>query len=342
MGTREREHPLRAPDEMALLSKPPAAFLSAPVLRISQFHRHPLKCKHTHNKRCAVRRRVIASGNLYPDPEPPERIENPANSGGEEKVEKPEESLFDKLNRRMLKKQDVEVLAVAAEDDDKSELAKEAKERFTERFDNSSLPERAAPAKVTDYSRAARALWRIGWVTWWVQLILAVVSGIILLFSFAFPGVNVRSSASIFGFILAGIGVALAFISLFWTYSYTRLSIWLQEANRTVEQASSRISGRLRFGLVIAIIGLLVSLTGLQAIVGTLLARLLSAGIATTPYSSYPNAAAGVVPGTAVVQPVDVLVVQACANSMMALMAALTATVWLRSRQGKWKDQATP
>lgn len=191
-----------------------------------------------------------------------------------------------------------------------------------------------------DYVSAAKALWRLGWITWWVQLILTVISAVILLFAFAFPGVNVRSSASAVGFILSGAGIVVAFFSLFWTYSYTRLSLWLKgDANRMVERAQQRIVGKLRVGLVLALLGLVISLTGLQAIVGTLLARLLSAGIATVPYSSYQNAGAGnFAPGAGLVQPVDVLVVQANANAMMAFVTALVTTVWLRGRAKKWQQ----
>lgn len=197
-----------------------------------------------------------------------------------------------------------------------------------------------------DVAKAARALWKAGWLSWWIQMVLTVVSGVILLFSFAFPGVNIRNSASALGFILSGVGVVFAFLSLFWTYGYTRLSLWLSRSDELqLANAPTRLTTTLRIGVGLAIAGLFVSLIGLQAIVGTLLARLFSAGIATTPYTAYQvggagAGAGGLIPGTGAVQPVDILIVQASANAMTALLTALVTSVWLRARSRMW--EATP
>lgn len=284
----------------------------------------------------------MGADKLYPDPDPIEPIENPVKP--QPPLSEPSESpqvLFEKLNARREnanRKPDAVQSSMESTNDEKQPL-------FSRESQEPIVPAEASPGdKRMDYERAARALWRVGWATWWLQLILTVVSGVILLFSFAFPGVNVKSSASAIGFIVTGVGVVIAFLSLFSTYSYTRLSLWLSGngsgANRTVESAQTRISRRLRAGLLISLLGMVVSLTGLQAIVGTLLARLLSAGIATTPYNSYqtPQGIGGVAPGTGLVQPVDVLIVQASANAMMGLLAALATTVWLRARSKKWQQ----
>jgi hypothetical protein len=203
----------------------------------------------------------------------------------------------------------------------------------------------AAPPVVAppiDIQRASRALWRVGWWTWWVQLVLTTISGVIVLFAFAFPGVNIRSTASATGFVCAGVGVALATVSLFWTYGYTRLAIRLRRAQpKWIARAPERVAGYLRVALAIALAGMLVSLVGLQAIVGTLLARLFGAGIATTPYTALPGggvngAGPAVLAGLGGVQPVDVLVIQASANAMSALLSSLVAAIWLRGRLRAW------
>lgn len=303
--------------------------------------------------------RLIANGNLYPNVEPPEPIENPVTSNSatpspaspnsdipvpatpipatpdpvypdedEAANESPKsfiesgKSLLEKLNDRLRNRVKNTDVAATAQGSSVSTTETE--------FPVSNIPNGSL-----DYASASKALWRLGWATWWVQLILTVISAVILLFSFAFPGVNIRTSASAAGFILSGAGVFVAFVSLFWTYSYTRLSLWLEGSpDRTIEKARGRIIGKLRVGLLLAIVGLLVSLTGLQAIVGTLLARLLSAGIATVPFQTGT-------PPPGIVQPVDVLVVQASANAMMALMASLTTTIWLRARSKKWQKIAS-
>ncbi|CAN8075081.1 unnamed protein product [Agarophyton chilense] len=183
---------------------------------------------------------------------------------------------------------------------------------------------------------ASRALWRIGWVTWWLQLILTVIAAVILLFAFLFPGINVRSAASAVGFAISGAGIVFAFLSLFWTYGYTRLALWLRD-KQIQEKAKLRINRKLRFGLLFSITGIVTLLLGLQAIVGTLLARLLGTGGFASPYASAQNAGRGaVLSATGLVQPVDILVVQACANGLTGLMIALVATIWFRTREKKW------
>lgn len=333
-----REGKIHVPASAAFLSSPSLAFLNAK-------HR-ALLLSPRGSKIFTVHRRIrlASSEKLYPDPDPIEPIENPVQPGNN--VNNPQEGpevLFEKLNARREKRNpDSHVVksSLEAANDVEQPLFKRDED------DNKASSGRSTPEDEMDYKKAARALWRIGWVTWWMQLILTVVSGVILVFSFAFPGVNIKSSASALGFIVTGIGVFLAFVSLFWTYSYTRLSLWLSGdrtgEKRTKKAAQNRISRKLKIGLMIAVVGMIVSLTGLQAIVGTLLARLLSSGVATTPYTSYQMAqgAASATPGSGIVQPVDILVVQASANAMMGLLAALATTIWLRGRSKKWQKSA--
>ncbi len=127
--------------------------------------------------------------------------------------------------------------------------------------------------------RAARGLWRVGWLTWWVQLVLTTISAVILLFAFAFPGVSVQSSASKLGLVLTGLSVVLAIISLFWTYSYTRFSMRLSSGDAETSRTTlKRLATFLRVGSGFTFLGVFLALLGLQATVGTLLARLFTAG----------------------------------------------------------------
>lgn len=196
-----------------------------------------------------------------------------------------------------------------------------------------------------DVQRASRALWKAGWWAWWIQLVLSTISGVIVLFAIAFPGVNIRTTASSIGVLLCGSSVAIALTSLLWTYGYTRLAIRVRQSQpKFLANAPARVRGYIRVGLIISVFGLFVGLVGLQAIVGTLLARLLGTGIATTPYSALQSnglsrTGAGFVNGASMVQPVDVLVIQACANAMSSLLAGLITAIWLRGRLRVWTRQ---
>lgn len=302
---------------------PPGVFYPNQSLRITVCKRKLLP--HRYQPRRGV---IIAnSERLYPEPdeEKPQK-ETPSQPMKEGDVEKGPGSFFDRLNEKSANKR-------GPTNSSTTPLTTDEQSPISTTVDTSVIK--------YDYTKAAMAFWRIGWVTWWLQLILTVIAGVILLFAFAFPGVNVRTSASALGFILSGIGVFLAFVSLFWTYSYTRLSLWLREKapDRSLEAATAKVMTRLRLGTLCAIVGLIISLVGLQAIVGTLLARLFSSGVVSTPYTAYQNgpAAGGSFgPGANIVQPIDILVVQAAANAMMALLAALTSTSWFRSRTKTW------
>lgn len=321
------------------------AFIVNPTFRANPGRSHSLSARTA--KRCPSRPRIFLSGEkLYPDVDPPEPIPNPLDQNSRSAASNDDnEPFLKKLNDRTAQRRATDVNAAPLDPSTAAaELNAYKVEDIMDSPPDTPSPTQQEPPELK-YTKAAKALWRLGWFSWWVQLVLSVISAVILLFSFAFPGVNVRSSASLFGFIFSGVGVLIAFVSLFWTYSYTRLSLWLQQGKGTTEQARSRISGKLRFGVIFSIMGLLVSLIGLQAIVGTLLARLFGAGIATTPYTAYQAGAAGsaggLVPGLGIVQPVDVLVVQASANAMTALMTALMTTSWLRSREKSWNEKAS-
>lgn len=193
-----------------------------------------------------------------------------------------------------------------------------------------------------DTASAAASLWRFGWIAWWSQFVLTTIAAVILVFSFAFPGVIVATSASKLGTLLAAVGVATGLVSNVWTYGYTRLSLSLGRAGADAAAAKAKsaaataagIRNRLRVGVGLALAGLGVSLLGVQAIVGTLLARLLSSGLG----EAYGTAGGiGRVPGG--VQPVDILVVQAAANGMLGLLCALVVSLWLGTRVNKWAER---
>lgn len=178
--------------------------------------------------------------------------------------------------------------------------------------------------------RAARAIWRIGWLSWWIQLVLTSVSVVILLFSFAFPGITVNSAASAPGLILSALAALFALLSLIWTYLYTRISLRLcdvEDANPVLR----RFSASLRVGSVLGFVGIGLAVLATQATVGTLLARLFTAGAA--PVTT--GGALVVSPGT--VQAVDILIVQATANAMTSLFASVLGTVWLQGRNQAWQ-----
>lgn len=73
-------------------------------------------------------------------------------------------------------------------------------------------------------TRATAAVRRYGWLSFWAQLSLSVVSGVILLFSVAFTSQS-GPKASLY---LTLFGILAGFLSTFWNFGYTRTAMKMQ------------------------------------------------------------------------------------------------------------------
>lgn len=73
--------------------------------------------------------------------------------------------------------------------------------------------------------RATGAVKRYGWISFWIQLSLSIVSGIILLFSVAFTSQSGPKSA----LYLTLLGILAGFLSTFWNFGYTRTAMKMQK-----------------------------------------------------------------------------------------------------------------
>lgn len=172
--------------------------------------------------------------------------------------------------------------------------------------------------------RISGAFRRFGWISFWTQLVLGVIASLALIFAIA--SLSSRSGGNNPG---AGVGLAFTaigqvavFVSAFWAYRYTRIGRQLRskdDAQRPKPKAAIRI---LKVGLFISLGGMLLTLLGAEATVGSLLAKALS----------QPQGAA--VFGTAnsvsrYVQPLDIFVIQANTNILLAHFCGLVFTLWV-------------
>merc|ERR1719272_1572567 len=185
------------------------------------------------------------------------------------------------------------------------------------------LPERPRPRAVCAATeaeadpRVARLrtrLWSVGWLSWWTQTILSVVSGVLLLF--ANSVMQRPSPALVGGLALALAGLGTAFFSMFWTWGYTRISVRLGRQLVTPSEAAKRARGSLRTGMLLNLVGMGASLLGTYTIVGTLAAKALTQS-------------ATVVGIAAPVQALDLLIVQANTNTLAAHFVGLCASLRL-------------
>lgn len=194
---------------------------------------------------------------------------------------------------------------------------------------SSNPPAQVTSANISEPARknlanAAAACRRFGWLSFWTQLVLSVVSAIILLFSVAFTSLN-GPSISLW---LTLFGVVAGFLSTFWSFGYTRLSKRLYRYLSTGPDDSSKrvkkadVLNTLMRGSWINVIGLGSTLLGLQATVGLLVAKTL------TNATANPFLAGGAGSYNPVLA-LDVFLVQASTNTLLSHFASLVLSLWL-------------
>jgi len=175
----------------------------------------------------------------------------------------------------------------------------------------------------TPIQRAAAGFRTAGWTGFWVQVVLAVVATIILLFAASSRSIApaVASPGRGFGVFFAICGLVALYVSIFWAFRYTRLSKQLQTPDPALRPRKADTVELLRMGVMINLIGLLLIILGAQAIVGTLLAKSLS-----------QVQGLGALDPSRQIQPLDIFVVQANTHTITAHFAGLVTSLWLLNR----------
>ncbi|KAK4401693.1 protein, chloroplastic [Sesamum angolense] len=168
---------------------------------------------------------------------------------------------------------------------------------------NSSTDE-SEKAKLAQVSKrlenTSRYFKRLGSFGFWGQLVCTVVAAVILSFSIVITG-KVTSPATFYA--TAG-GIAAAFISVFWSFGYIRLSDRLRRTANDPSKAPPRadVVRSLKNGIGVNILGMGAAILGMQATVGLLVAKALTTSA--TPYYQ------GIPPGNSPVLALDVFLVQ--------------------------------
>lgn len=191
--------------------------------------------------------------------------------------------------------------------------------------------------KIDSYSlppalrRVATAFRLGGWVSFWIQIVLAVVSAVVLLFaagSFGAASAPVQTMPGMpptqvptggfnpgtgAGLFLAVLGLLALFAAAYWAYRYTRIARRLRSEDRPKRADVLRI---LYIGLGINLVGMLLTILGAQAIVGSLVAKSFSQGVGifTGNFQRFIN-------------PLDIFLVQANTNTIMAHFIGLISSL---------------
>ncbi|KAK6253508.1 hypothetical protein QUC31_015228 [Theobroma cacao] len=160
---------------------------------------------------------------------------------------------------------------------------------------------------------------RLGNLGFWGQLVCTVVSAVILSFSVVITG-KITSPATFYA--TAG-GIVAAFISIFWSFGYIRLSEKLKRTANDPSKAPPRadVVKSLKNGIVLNLLGMGAAILGMQATVGLLVAKALTSS--TNPYYQ------GISPGYSPVLALDVFLVQASANTILSHFLGLVFSLEL-------------
>uniref|UniRef100_A0A383VTA3 Uncharacterized protein n=1 Tax=Tetradesmus obliquus TaxID=3088 RepID=A0A383VTA3_TETOB len=176
-------------------------------------------------------------------------------------------------------------------------------------------------------SKATQAMSRYGWIGFWVQLTLSVVSGVILLFSVAFTSQS-GPKASLY---LTLVGILAGFLSTFWSFGYQRLASRMQEyldGANVAKIKKQQVMEQITRGILINIVGMGSTLLGISTLVGLLVAKTLS-NASVNPFMA--SAAAGYNPVLAL----DVFLVQAATNTLLGHFLSLLCSLWLLNIVGE-------
>lgn len=146
-----------------------------------------------------------------------------------------------------------------------------------------------------------------------------VVAAVILSFSVVSMG-KITSPAT---FYATASGIAAAFVSVFWSFGYIRLSDKLQRTANEPSKAPPRsdVVKNLKNGILVNLLGMGAAILGMQATVGLLVAKALTSSA--TPYYQ------GISPGYRPVLALDVFLVQASANTILSHFLGLVFSLEL-------------
>lgn len=172
--------------------------------------------------------------------------------------------------------------------------------------------------------RVVLAFRRWGWASFWTQVVLCVVSSLVLLqlVLLKAPTTNTPTGAdsnpaTLPGLSFAWAGIAVLGASIFWNFRYTQMAKKLRSPDRPTK---SQTVFQIKIGIIINLLGMLITLIGAASIVGALTLR------------SQQGVFAGAGNFNLTIQPLDFQIIQASFNIIFAHFVGLVAALWLLNR----------
>lgn len=172
--------------------------------------------------------------------------------------------------------------------------------------------------KDSTLKESVKMLQRTSWFSWWSQMILTVISTVIL--GFAKTTTSAKDSPNL---VLSSMGIFVSALSIIWTWGNgSRLSRRLSNKPASRSSAAHMLRRAVTIGTMLNLVGLLLNLLAAQEIIGGLAIKVL------TQKQSLLDGSSGL-------QPLDVLVVQANANSLLSHYISLACLLYLTKQIAK-------
>ncbi len=170
--------------------------------------------------------------------------------------------------------------------------------------------------------KIAAQLKRVGWVGFWLQLVLAVVSTLIFLFAIPFASTGASNPGTGGSLLFAVGGLLVLYASTYWSFRYVIISRKLK--NPEIRPKKADTIKIIQWGLMSNVLGMGASVMGAESIAGTLLGKSLSLA---QPFAVYsPDAL------SKIIQPLDIFIVLANTHTITAHFIGIVGSLWLLSK----------
>jgi hypothetical protein len=175
--------------------------------------------------------------------------------------------------------------------------------------------------------RVSSAMKKAGRIAFWTQLVLGVVSTVLLVVAApAVLGNKQKTSGIELAIFCAFCAVVFLGFSIFFALRFSQLGVRMENLDAESRPKKSSTLQVIKYGLIVNLTGIFLSILGAEALSGIVLLKVI-----TVPQSIGIN-----IDPNRLVNPADLLIIQANTNTIAAHFAGLVSTLWLLDRISKF------